>query len=353
MAIRSLAFLSGVHLGSETLIGSLTVHCGTTAPPIRAGERGEMAAPMDWSKFEFAGGATPTNTEVSSAACSILSSPMGGASPGVGGGMLNGGGAAPGMGMNGGGGGHGMLDMCNNAEWDVLRHTLQTKGAATSCLGVAGRHDKEFREEALVKLIGNHHNLLKDVCNPSPEMNIENKPLTQTELVRVAFNYAKYVDEGLQEVARRLLGFGDPQMLHPGRTAVEARAACARYLAFRIQSHPDQKPGRTPDMSPRAYSAMMAVIIEVGSTSWEPLHTLLERVEMEGVNSKPDGAAAGHDKVARLEAATKIITNHFRLCNDVCNPMKCERPWTRGPVTASLAPSHPSSHPHVCVCRLA
>ena len=58
----------------------------------------------------------------------------------------------------------------------------------------------------------------------------------------------------------------------------EQRAVLAlqlRYLYYRIQSNPDQKPDRKPDMSEAAAAAMKDVLIEVGSTSWEPLKALL------------------------------------------------------------------------------
>ena len=84
--------------------------------------------------------------------------------------------------------------------------------------------------------------LLKDVCNPSTTENIEGGTLTQTELVRVPACHAHYVDEGLRETARRLLGWhyklGQPMPMHTARAAIDARAACARYLDHRIQSDP-------------------------------------------------------------------------------------------------------------------
>ena len=107
--------------------------------------------------------------------------------------------------------------------------------------------------------------------------------------------------------------------LNPATEAVEARAACARYLALRIQSHADMKPGRTPDMSPAAAAATKAVLAEVGSTAWEPLYGLPGRG---GAGGNVTGAAAMHSKEARMEGATRILGNHFHLLLDVCNPSK-------------------------------
>ncbi len=80
--------------------------------------------------------------------------------------------------------------------------------------------------------------------------------------------------------------------------AVEARAKCARYLDFRIQGEPSQKPGRTPDMSAAAAAAAKAVLVEVGSTAWEPLQKIYEKGD--GAAPKaPSGAAALHSQAAR------------------------------------------------------
>jgi len=210
-----------------------------------------------------------------------------------------------------------VLTTGSNAAWAELEASLKT-GVSVACLGVAGSHSKEARKEAATKLIGNHTRLLGDVCNASETKNIDQIALTQTELIRVPAAVSHHVDEGLRETARRLIGRGGAQTLHPAPEAVEARAACARYLDFRIQSHPEQKPGRTPDMSAEAAAAMKAVLIEVGTTAWQPLRSQLTK----GVLPKVTGAAAAHSREARAEAAAKLIGNHFKLLLDVCNPMK-------------------------------
>ena len=202
--------------------------------------------------------------------------------------------------------------------WTDLGALLQ-HGASSTSLGAAAMHTRSARQEAATKLISNHDRLLMDVCNPSSTTNIDRVPLTQLELPRVDAGLAHHVDEGLREVARRLLGRGEPTPLHSAPEAVEARAACARYLHFRIQSHPEQKPGRTPDLSPEAAAAMKAVLVEVGSTLWEPLQAALDY--RSGVAApRASGAAAGFSAAAREEAATRLISNHFRLVVDVCNP---------------------------------
>jgi len=214
-----------------------------------------------------------------------------------------------------------VLAEVGSTEWEPLRMVLHTGvGASAKVEGAAAAHAREAREEAAYKLIGNHFKLLIDVCNTSKSVNADGIEygLTQNELVRVAPSLASHVDEGLREVARRLLGY-TPQGLNPEVAAIEARAACARYLDFRIQGTDEQKPGRKPDMSAAAAAAMKAVLVEVGSTAWEPLRTAMASA---GVSASCTGAAAQHTRAARKEAATLVVGNHFRLLQDVCNPSR-------------------------------
>ena len=90
-------------------------------------------------------------------------------------------------------------------------------------------------------------------------------------------------DQALREVARRLL----EERLDPSTPAMaSAWAGMATYLDGRIQGSPDQKPGRTPDMSAAAWAAMTAVLREVGGL---------------GGNAAPIAmAAASHPHAARL-----------------------------------------------------
>lgn len=199
--------------------------------------------------------------------------------------------------------------------WSLIEEMLR-QGAFVTAQGAAASFSMLARTEAVRKIVGNHTNLLKDICNPSPANNIDMKPLTQTELARVDAHLCPYVDEGLVEVCRRLLGRGHASMvLNPSRSAQAARAACARYLFFRIQSHPNQKPGRSPDMGEEAGEAMRAVLIEVGSLGWMPL----QNMKSNGPQAAT-GAAARHSRKVREEAAAKILSNHFNVVLDICNP---------------------------------
>ena len=233
---------------------------------------------------------------------------------------------------NGGGGSDG-----SDGGWGELEMLLN-RGAAASCVGIAGCFLPEYRMEAAKAIVSNHKNLLKDICNPSTSINIEGAPLSQVELSRVRPNLAPHVDEGLRETARRLIGRGQPPMLHPSPVAAEARAATARYLHKRIQSTPSQKPGRNPDMSERAAEAMKAVLVEVGSTLWEPLRSLMEL----GASENASGVAGRHSKEAREQAAKAIISNHFRLLQDICNPSETDNIDGKSLTQSELQRVHPS-----------
>ena len=212
-------------------------------------------------------------------------------------------------------------------HWAMLHKALEDTGAECDSIaeGAAGGFEQVARDEAARKLISNHVNLLKDVANPSYSLNIDGKPLTQVDLERVDTGCAIYADQALREVARRLLGqrpgLQDLEMRLDTSNAAQVAtwAATTRYLHGRIQAHPDEKPGRTPDMSPAAAAAMRAVLQEVGTTPapplrWGGLETLVERAN--DFESTASGIAAAHSHGARLEAASEIIRNRRQLLRD-------------------------------------
>ena len=114
--------------------------------------------------------------------------------------------------------------------------------------GALAAHSLEARNEAGMKLRNNHERVLKDVCNASPDTNIDGKPLTQLGLVRVPPEHEALADAALTEIERRLLGEGwsEAQTDEIGRVW----AMVATYLDGRIQSTPGEKAGRHPDLSP-------------------------------------------------------------------------------------------------------
>ena len=67
------------------------------------------------------------------------------------------------------------------------------------------RRIRGIDHEAGTKLRSNPHEVLKDVCNPSKDKNIDGKPLTQLNLVRVDPKDEALAGEALCEIERRLL----------------------------------------------------------------------------------------------------------------------------------------------------
>jgi len=151
--------------------------------------------------------------------------------------------------------------------------------------------------KAARKLIANHEHVLKDVTNPSATKNIIGVPLTQTELKRVPATGRVEADMAMQETVRRLLAEAEP----PSAEEPVVWAQLATYLEGRIHDQPEQKPGRTPDMSPEAGAAMKAVLRELGGFT-----------QASGVEGFP--------RAARVEAARKLIGNFDNVLLDVTNP---------------------------------
>jgi hypothetical protein len=161
--------------------------------------------------------------------------------------------------------------VASDAEWTHFDEIARKSIGSDNADGIVLAHSHQAREEAARKLISNHKAVIADVTNPSRKLNIEGKPLTQTELKRVGLESKVQVDQMLREVARRLLGCRKgtqqlderPEPLNA--TQVQAWRGCATYLVGRTQSKPEQKPGRKPDMSEAAAAALFAVLEEVAS----------------------------------------------------------------------------------------
>jgi len=133
-------------------------------------------------------------------------------------------------------------------------------------------HTWDSRHEAARKLLDNHANVLRDITNPSRTLNIDGKPLTQQfALERVAPEGRLYVDQFLREVSRRLLGrqaalskspLDKPLEIHSPERAF-AWVVAAKFLDARVQSTPQQRAGREPDMSAASAAAFRAVMGEL------------------------------------------------------------------------------------------
>mmetsp|Transcript_13293 Transcript_13293/g.34086 ORF Transcript_13293/g.34086 Transcript_13293/m.34086 type:complete len:310 (+) Transcript_13293:37-966(+) len=157
----------------------------------------------------------------------------------------------------------------SESSWATLRQLLDRGDCETVVEGNVAEYHSSARMEAARKLVMNHVAVLNDITNPMP--------LTQESLQRVPRRSVLYVDQGMREVARRLIGRrkGSPEALLLDSTLevkldpanqdmVRAWQMMALYLKSRLQSEPEQMPMRTPDMSSVAGKAMRAVLQEVG-----------------------------------------------------------------------------------------
>jgi len=158
-------------------------------------------------------------------------------------------------------------------------------------------------------------------------------PKSQPELTRAAMNDAHHVDQALREISRRLLGKRDDtkeleERLDPSAPGqAEAWALTTQYLSKRMQVSATDCPGREPDMSPAAAAAFRAVLAEVGSLAISALVGGSEQqwMRLRELATQRSNADSSSDK-ARVEAATKMITNHHHLLRDVTNPVPKSQP---------------------------
>jgi len=111
--------------------------------------------------------------------------------------------------------------------------------------------------EAAHQLMSNHERVVLDITN-TQSTNIDGKKLTQTDLKRLDTKHRASVDSMIREVCCRLLGKTASAAQAPEEKLVWADAA--RYLSGRIQGTPGQMPGRKPDMSSDAATALRTVL---------------------------------------------------------------------------------------------
>jgi len=177
------------------------------------------------------------------------------------------------------------------AHWTSLHHMANSskeKHVTIAKEGAALGNSPEALKEAAVALIMNRVLVLKDLTNPT-FMDVTHKvPLTQTELKRVAPAHVLCVDQFMREVVRRLLmhcgADNDHLRHHPVADHASIWQDAATYLDGRMQSTAEEKPGRKPDMSYAATSAMRSVLNElrdeVGGASAKDLGKAFKRAGM-------------------------------------------------------------------------
>merc|ERR1712048_290336 len=137
--------------------------------------------------------------------------------------------------------------------------------------------------EAAQMLMSNYVRVVQDITNPGPN-NIDGKKLTQTELKRVDIKHQALVDAMVREVCCGLVGKATPKSLTREDALVWAEAAC--FLSARIQGTPNEMPGRTPDMSSQAATALRTMLAQMEAARF--LSGRIQATPNEMPGRKPD-----------------------------------------------------------------
>jgi len=161
--------------------------------------------------------------------------------------------------------------------------------------------------EAAQMLMSNYVRVVQDITNPGPN-NIDGKKLTQTDLKRVDNKNQALVGAMVRDVCCGLVGKATPKSLTREDALVWAEAA--RFLSGRIQGTPDEMPGRNPDMSSQAATALRTLLAQM-----EAAHMLMsnrERVVQDITNPGPkniDGKELTQTDLKRLDIKHQASVN--------------------------------------------
>jgi len=147
---------------------------------------------------------------------------------------------------------------------------------------------EKAKVEAACKLEENFARVLQDITNPEPT-NIDGEVLTQPQLKRVDPKHVKSVEAMLKAVCSRLRGEAAP--FAPSKDNAQAWEQAAKFLGARVQGSKEEMPGRDPDMSLAAATAMKTVLghIEVASKLTWNRETIVKDI----VNQGPRGVKGG------------------------------------------------------------
>merc|ERR1712048_1553953 len=133
------------------------------------------------------------------------------------------------------------------------RDADMSPGAAAAMRGVLAQI------EAFGKLYSNRQNVVQDIINPSPQTQPDLKRVQSTHKICERVLEAA-VESMVDEVCERLIGTRKKQ---PDNKEVGVWLEAAAYLHGRIQFSKDQCPGRAPDMSLGATTAMKKVLSQI------------------------------------------------------------------------------------------
>merc|ERR1711920_57272 len=170
-------------------------------------------------------------------------------------------------------------------------------------------------QEAAQMLMYNRERVVQDITNPGP-MNIDAKTLTQKDLKRVDSKHQASVDAMVNELCCRLLGratLKKPSL----EDALVVWPQAATFLAARIQGTSSDCPGRKPDMSSAAATALRTMLSQMLAA-----HILMnnrERVVQDITNPGPkniDGKMLTQMDLKRVDAKHQASVD--AMVREVC-----------------------------------
>merc|ERR1711904_643149 len=175
---------------------------------------------------------------------------------------------------------------------------------------------EKAKVEAACKLEENFARVLQDITNQEPT-NIDGEVLTQPQLKRVDPKHVKSVEAMLKAVCSRLRGEAAP--FAPSKDNAQAWEQAAKFLAARVQGSKEEMPGRDPDMSLAAATAMKTVLghIEVASKLTWNRETIVKDI----VNQGPRGVKGGELSQVDL----KRLENKYQGAVDAMLREVCDR----------------------------
>ena len=145
--------------------------------------------------------------------------------------------------------------------------------------------------EAFGKLMSNRDRVIQDITNPGSSA-VGGGTITQPNLKRLGGYTTPLVDAMISETCSRLLG---KKMSEPDSGEARVWAEAANFLHVRIQASAAECPGRSPDFSNDAATAMRKVLASIPNPK------------------KKIGTSS-------VEAAQRLMSNRERVVLDIINP---------------------------------
>jgi len=165
---------------------------------------------------------------------------------------------------------------------------------------------QKAKVDAASKLEANFAKVVRDITNPGP-LNIDGKTLSQPELQRVDPKHVRSVEAMVKAVCSRLRGSAIPA---PSKEDAMVWTQAAKFLGARVQGSKPEMPGREPDMSLAAATAMKKVLgqIEVACKMIWNRETIVMDITNSGARGVKGGELSQTD-LKRLDPKNKAAVD--------------------------------------------